>query len=214
MIRAISHWATVTQLGLAAAALAQLVIAFLPVADLWAVHHPGAESAALAATLRVGAWTLTMLSAAVAFAAIVAWAGRARANLAAFGIRSRRITDSVGRDPALRRRVTALVWLLRAAVAAGAVALVLAWAAGRDNAGEIGAVRGQARAGHPVDDALAGHLLGRQLVLNLPAAALFVLAAALALLLIARVTSAQYGRVASLRAQEAAAPAIGGTIGA
>jgi len=208
MIRAISAWATAAMCGIAATALVQLMIAFLPVADLRAVHHPGADSTAL----RAGAWALLIACGCFGCTSCAVWAARARANLVVFGLRSRRIVNSVGRAPELRRRMAVLTWLLRCTLLAGGVALLLAELAGRDNAAEIADVRRQARAGHPVDDALAAHLFGRQLVLHLPAAALFVLAAALALLIIARVTSAQYGRVARLRARDEAFAAVGGTI--
>ncbi|WP_432831640.1 hypothetical protein [Dactylosporangium sp. CA-092794] len=223
MIRAISGWATAAMLGLAATALVYLVIAFVPLADLWAAHHPGQRASAAAAAIRLSAWAALALAGAVAAVATGGWAGRARANLEAFGVRSRRIAHgSVGRSPALRRRMTALVWLLRGSLLAGCAAALLGWLAGQDNAAEIGDVRAQAAAGRPVDGALAADLFGRQLVLRLPAAALFVIAAAVAVVLVARVTSAQYGRVARLRgAAEAPDPARrsfvlrgGGTIGA
>ncbi|MFG2038322.1 hypothetical protein [Dactylosporangium sp. NPDC048998] len=200
MIRAISRWATVAMLGVAATALVDLAIAFLPLADLWAAHHPGPESAALATTIRIGAWTALAVTGVVTAVAAGGWAARARSNLAAFGVSSRRITHgSVGPLPGLRRRMTVLTWLLRATLLSGCAAMLVAWLAGLDNAAEIADVRRQAAAGLRVDDALAAHLFGRQLVLRLPAAALFVAAAVVALLLIARVTSAQYGRVARLR---------------
>ncbi|GAA3297458.1 hypothetical protein Dvina_49010 [Dactylosporangium vinaceum] len=198
MIRAISSWATAAMVFAAAAALTNLAMAFLPVVDLHAVHHPGPATTALATALRLVAGVL-LGGFALAFA--VAWAGwssRARKNLQGFGVRSRRVVDSIGRAPDVRRRMTTLTWALRGAVLAGGLALLLAWLGGRSTAGEIADVRAQARSGHPVDDALAAHLFGREVLLYLPSAALFVLVAVLALLFIARVTSAQYGRVARL----------------
>ncbi|WP_433080550.1 hypothetical protein ACQP1P_43425 [Dactylosporangium sp. CA-052675] len=207
MIRAISGPAAAAMLGVAAAALVNLGVAFLPLADLHAVHHPGVESATLALFLR---WFARTLLVGCLLVAAVAWAGwllRARGNLAAFGVPSRRVVDSVGRAPELRRRVTILQWSCYGTASVALVWVWVAWLAGRETAAEIASVREQARAGHPVDDALAAHLFGRELILHLPPAALFVLAAGAALLLIANVTSAQYGRVARLRG------AVGGTIG-
>jgi hypothetical protein len=199
-IRAISHWATAAMLGVAGTALAYLVIAFVPLADMWAVRRPGPDAAALAGTVRIAAWALLGGAAVVAAVATGGWVGRARSNLVAFGVRSRRLAHgSVGRSPALRRRMTVLTWLFRASLLTACGVALLGYLAGLDNAGEIGEVREQAAAGGRVDDALAAHLFGRQLMLRLPGAALFVIAAGFALLLIARVTSAQYGRVARLR---------------
>jgi len=214
VVGALSGRANAAMLLLAAAALVNLAMAFLPLADLHAAHHPGPEPAALATTLRAGGRALL---AGCVVAGGVAWAGwfiRARANLAAFGVRSRRVVDSVGRAPEVRRQITVLTWAFRGTVLAGAATLPVAWLAGRATAAEAGGVRARARAGHPVDDALAAHLFGRELLLHLPAAAFFVLATALGLMLIAHVTSAQYGRVARLRARDAAFAAVDGTIGA
>ncbi|WP_426507928.1 hypothetical protein ACPPVO_56375 [Dactylosporangium sp. McL0621] len=214
MIRAISGHASAAMLLVAAAALVNLGIAFLPLADLHALHHPGRESAALAITLRAGGWVLLAGCCLGAAAAWAGWLVRARANLVAFGVRSRRVVDSVGRAPEVRRRMTVFTWAFRGTLLAGAATLPVASLAGRETAAEMGGVRAQARAGQPVDDALAAHLFGRELVLYLPAAALFVLAAAFALLLIAHITSAQYGRVARLRARDSAvaSEAVDGTI--
>jgi hypothetical protein len=216
MIRALSRWATVAMVAVAGSALVYFASALLPLADLWSAHRPGAGRAALAAALRTAAWVALGTGLAVAAVAVGGWAARARSNLAAFGAGSRRLArGSVGRSPAIRRRMTALVWLLRAALFAGCAAALLGHLAGLDNAAEIGQVRAQAAAGRPVEHGLADHLFGRQLVLRLPGAALLVLAAALAVLLIGRVTSAQYGRVAHLRGTlMVPAAADGGTIGA
>ncbi|MFI5914649.1 hypothetical protein [Dactylosporangium sp. NPDC051541] len=204
VIRGISAWATAAMVCVAAAALTNLAAAFLPIVDLRAVHHPGPATTGLASALRVVA-ALVLFGFVLGFA--VAWGGwsrRARGNLLGFGVRSRRVVDSVGRAPEVRRRMRVLTWLLWSTVLAAVVTRLLAWSAGRSTAGEIGEVRAQAWAGQPVDDALAAHLFGRELVLGLPAAVLFVLAAALTMVFVGRVTSAQYGRVARLRARELA----------
>jgi hypothetical protein len=102
--------------------------------------------------------------------------------------------------------MTALVWLLWGSLFAGGAATLLGVLAGLPNRAEIGTVREVAADGGPVDRVLAADLFGRQLVLGLPGAALFVLAAAAAVGLIAAVTSAQYGRVARLRETAAGGP--------
>jgi len=208
-VRAISHWATAAMLGIAGSALVYLLIAFVPLADLWAVHRPGASPSALAGTVRIAAWILLGMTVAVAAFAFTGWARRAKSNLVAFGTRSRKLTHgSVGRSPVLRRRMTILTWLFWSSLGTGILTTALGAVAGLDNAGEIDDVRAQAAGGQPVDSVLAAHLFGRQLTLRLPGAALFVIAAVFALLLIARTTSAQYGRVARLRGATVLPPAF------
>ncbi|GGM16676.1 hypothetical protein ACFFX1_41020 [Dactylosporangium sucinum] len=205
-VRAIAHWATAAMLAVAGAALANLALAFAPLADIWAAHRPGAEPSALAGTVRIGLGIA--LAACLAATAVAArgWHARARGNLAAFGVADRRVTTgSVGRAPRQRRSMLVLTWVFRGLALAGAVATLLGVLSGLDNAVEIGRVRHLAAAGEPVDRALVAHLFGRQLVLRLPGAALLVGAAGAAVLLIARTTSAQYGRIARLRM-------VGGTI--
>lgn len=208
-VRAISHWATAAMLGIAGTALVHLLIAFVPLVDIWAVHRPGAGTAALAGTVRIVSWILFAATATVAAIAFTGWARRAKSNLVAFGTKSKKLTiGSVGRSPVLRRRMTILTWLFWAGLVTGCLATGLGTIAGLDNVREIGDVRDQAASGQPVDRALAAHLFGRQLTLRLPGAALFVIAAVFALLLIARITSAQYGRVARLRGATVLPPAF------
>ncbi|WP_327008269.1 hypothetical protein OHA72_14040 [Dactylosporangium sp. NBC_01737] len=201
-IRAISSWATAAMLTVAAAALTHLCVAFLPLLDIWAAHRPGSDVGAV----RLGAWAVLATTVVTAWVVFTGWARRARSNLVAFGIRTTSAmplldvaVGSVGRAPALRRSMTVLTWLwwigLLAALAAAALGVV----AGLENLREIDDVRDRVAAGGAVDRALVSHLFGRQLLLRLPGAALGVVAAAFALVLIARVTSAQYGRVARIR---------------
>lgn len=107
--------------------------------------------------------------------------------------------SSVHRTRASRRRMRVLVWLwwvaLVSAVGAFTAGLVV-WSASAQEAGEL---RTRVVAGQPFDAALAVGLFSRQVTLRLPSAVLFVVAAVLALLMIARVTNAQYARVAKLR---------------
>ena len=201
-IRAISSWATASMLAVAAAALTHLCVAFLPLADIWAAHRPGTDSGAV----RLGAWVVLATTVVTAWVVFAGWARRARSNLVAFGIRTTSAmplrdvaVGSVGRAPALRRSMTVLTWLWWLSLLATLLAVALGVLAGLDNLREIDDVRERVAAGGTVDRALVSHLFGRQLLLRLPGAALGVVAAAFALVLIARVTSAQYGRVARIR---------------
>jgi hypothetical protein len=107
--------------------------------------------------------------------------------------------SSVHRNQVSRRRMRVLVWLwwvvLVSAVGALAAGLVV-WSASAQEADQL---RTRVVAGEPLDAALAVGLFSRQVTLRLPSAVLFVVAAVLALLMIARVTNAQYARVAKLR---------------
>ncbi|MEU0554695.1 hypothetical protein [Dactylosporangium sp. NPDC006015] len=201
-IRAISGWATAAMLAVAGAALTHLCVAFLPLVDIWAAHRPGTDAAAV----RLGGWAALAVAVLTAWVAFAGWAGRARSNLAAFGIRATSAVPlmdvavgSVGRSPLLRRRMTVLTWLWWLGLLLTVTAVGVAVLAGLDNLREIDDVRERVAAGGTVDRALVSHLFGRQLLLRLPGAALGIAAAVVALILIARVTSAQYGRVARLR---------------
>jgi Domain of unknown function (DUF4328) len=108
---------------------------------------------------------------------------------------------SVGRSRprGARRRIAALVWTWWTVLMAAGSALVVAVAVGLDNDRELGGIRADLLSGLPVDGALARDLLGRQVALRLPSAALLVLAAVLAVLVVGRITGAQYAKVARLR---------------
>lgn len=201
-IRAISSWATAAMLAVAAAALTHLSVAFLPLVDIWAAHRPGSDASAV----RLGAWVVLATTVLIAWTVFAGWARRARSNLVAFGIRTTSAlplfdvaVGSVGRAPALRRRMTVLTWLWWISLLAALAVVALGVVAGLDNLREIDDVRDRVAAGGTVDQALVAHLFGRQLLLRLPGAVLSVVAAVFALVLIARVTSAQYGRVARIR---------------
>ncbi|MEV4509411.1 hypothetical protein AB0K00_10685 [Dactylosporangium sp. NPDC049525] len=201
-IRAISSWATAAMLTVAAAALTHLCTAFLPLVDIWAAHRPGSDVGAV----RLTGWVVLATTVLIAWAVFTGWARRARSNLVAFGIRTTSAmplmdvaVGSVGRAPALRRSMRVLTWLWWLSLLAALAAVALGVLAGLDNLREIADVRDRVAAGGTVDGALVSHLFGRQLLLRLPGAALSVVAAVFALVLIARVTSAQYGRVARIR---------------
>jgi hypothetical protein len=181
-------------------------VAFLPLIDIWAAHRPGGDASAVAGAVRLGAWAVFAAAVLTAWAVFAGWTRRARSNLVAFGIRTTSAmplldvaAGSVGRAPALRRRMTVLTWLWWLSLLAALAAVVLGVVVGLDNLREIDDVRDRVAAGRAVDGALVSHLFGRQLLLRLPGAVLSVVAAVFALVLIARVTSAQYGRVARIR---------------
>jgi hypothetical protein len=115
---------------------------------------------------------------------------------------------SVGRSRPrrARQRIAALVWVWWAGLLAALGALTVAVVAGLANVRELAEIRASMIAGLPVDQPLARHLLGRQVELRLPSAALLVLAAVLAMLVIAKVTRAQYAKVARLRMASAVPP--------
>ena len=115
---------------------------------------------------------------------------------------------SVGRSRPrrARRRLAALVWTWWVALMATLGALAFAVVGGLANVRELAGIRASMVAGLPVDQPLARHLLARQVELRLPSAALVVLAAALAIVVIAKVTGAQYAKVARLRAAPAVPP--------
>jgi hypothetical protein len=108
---------------------------------------------------------------------------------------------SVGRSRGggARRRMALLVWAWWATLVAALCAAGLGLVAGSDHAQELAGIRSAMAAGEPVEVPLAVDLLCHQVVQRLPSASLFVVAAALALLLVARVTNAQYAKVARLR---------------
>jgi hypothetical protein len=108
---------------------------------------------------------------------------------------------SVGRSrgTGARRRISILVWVWWTTLLTALCAAGLGLLAGADNAQELAGIRSAMATGEPVEVPLAVDLLGHQVAQRLPSASLFVVAAALALLLVARVTNAQYAKVARLR---------------
>jgi hypothetical protein len=108
---------------------------------------------------------------------------------------------SVGRSRGrgVRRRMAVLVWAWWAMLLAALFAAGLGLVAGGDNAQELAGIRSSMASGEPVEVPLAVGFFGHQVAQQLPAAALFVVAAVLAMLLVARVTNAQYAKVARLR---------------
>jgi hypothetical protein len=108
---------------------------------------------------------------------------------------------SIGRSRprCTRRNLAILVWVWWAGLMAALGAIVVGVVAGLDDTRELAGIRAAMLAGQAVEQPLALHLFGRQVALRLPSAALLVLAAALAVVMIAKITSAQYAKVARLR---------------
>jgi hypothetical protein len=217
-VRAISGWATTAMFAIAAFALAYLLDTLGPLVDAWAARRAG-TGARLAGVVQELGRAVPALTLALAVVSFVVWAAKARTNVRVLN-RQRTSLDrlplglwlilpplqmldlaarSVGRSTTLRRRAVRLVWLWWAAFGSALAALVGGLVAGADNAAETAALRARVAAGEPVDAGLAVDLFGRQVALRLPSAALFVVAAVLALLVIARVTNGQYAKVARLR---------------
>ena len=228
-VRAISGWATIAMLSIAVFTVAYLLDTLAPLVDVWAVQRDDVRVERLRTIAATGRQVMfaALVLAVLAFVvweararANVAVLARGRAvrpptlaerlsfwlwflpvtNLVLPPIRiAEAAASSVDRNQTARRRMRVLVWLwwvvFMLAVGAFVTGLVT-WSASAQEAGEL---RTRVEAGQPLDAALAIGLFSRQVTLRLPSAVLFVVAAVLALLMIARVTNAQYARVAKLR---------------
>jgi hypothetical protein len=223
-VQAISGWATAAMFSIATFALAYLLDTLSPLVDVWAARRAGA-GASVAGVVQALGWAVPALTLVLAVSSFVGWVAKARANVRVLS-RQRTFLDrlplglwlvpvtnlvlpplhlsdlaarSVGRGTRRRQSTVRLVWLWWATFVSALVAVAAGLSAGADNAAEMAGLRARVAAGEPVDVGLAVDLFGRQVVLRLPAAALFVVAAVLALLVIAKVTNAQYAKVAKLR---------------
>jgi hypothetical protein len=221
-VRPIAGWATATMAAIAACTLAYLWWTLEPLLDAWAAHREVAwvGRVDLAAEAAFGG------TAGVATVLFLVWLTKARANVRVFRggrftMRDRlaavvwlipatnlvlplmQVTDlavaSAGRDPGARRRMTTLVGLWWGANLATLLAYAGAVYEGRGYAIELHELHQGTARGKAVDAALAGDLFGGQVARALPSVVLILLAAVLALVVVARVTGAQYARVARLR---------------
>lgn len=220
-VRPIAGWATATMAGIAACTLAYLWWTLEPLLDAWATHRGRAVGVVDRAAELSFAGT-----ACLATALFLVWLTKARANVRVFRggrftVRDRlavvvwlipvtnlvlpllQATDlavaSAPREARARRRMTTLVGLWWGAN----LATLLAWAGavfkGRGYGAELRELHTRAGAGRPVDVSLAADLFGGEVARALPSVVLIMLAAVLALVVVARVTGAQYARVARLR---------------
>jgi len=221
-VRPIAGWATATMAAIAACTLAYLWWTLEPLLDAWAARREVAwvGRVDLAAEVAFGG------TAGVATVLFLVWLTKARANMRVFRggrftMRDRlaavvwlipatnlvlplmQVTDlavaSAGRDPGARRRMTTLVGLWWGANLATLLAYAGAVYEGRGYAIELHDLHQGTARGKAVDAALAGDLFGGQVARTLPSVVLILLAAVLALVVVARVTGAQYARVARLR---------------
>ena len=228
-MRAISGWATAAMLSIAVFTIAYLLDTLTPLVDVWAVRRQeisldelravsAAGHDAMLGALAVAGLTFVVWEARARANVAVLARGRAvrPPNMAErlsvwvwilpvtnLVLPPIRVADtaaaSVDRNRASRGRMRVLVWLWWITLVSAVGALVAGLVAGAGSAEEASELRERVVAGEPVDTALTVGLLSRQVALRLPSAALFVVAAALALLMLARVTNAQYARVAKLR---------------
>jgi hypothetical protein len=221
-VRPIAGWATATMAAIAACTVAYLWLTFEPLLDAWAARRTVAwvGGVDLAAVASFGG------TAALATMLFLVWLTKARANVRVFRggrftMRDRvaaavwlvpvtnlvlpllQTTDlavaSAGRDPRARRRMTTLVGLWWGAILATLLAYAGAAYEGHRYAAELRDLHDRTAHGRAVDVPLATDLFGGEVARALPSAVLLLLAAVLALVMVARVTGAQYARVARLR---------------
>ncbi len=218
--------------ALAAAAAADLLWAFTPLASLWAVHEaadrggetPGTVlifsylgAVALLAVTHVLTWALLAgwLYRAVGNARALSWSGRSAGFAAgawfiplANWVLPPFIVAGVARDSRWRRAGFAvwswwLSWL--AGVAALVAGTVLTWSV------ELGDIFAKVRGGETVNVDQASELLGYQIAGRLPGALLLLGAAVLGIVVVHGVTMAQYDRFDESRSDQARQVATSGT---
>jgi hypothetical protein len=221
-VRPIAGWATAAMAAIAACTLAYLWRAFEPLLDAWAARRVVGWVGVVDRAAMV-AFAGTAVLATVLF---LVWLTKARANVKVFrggrftardrfavGVWLVPVTNlvlpllqttdlavaSAGRDPKARRRMTTLVGLWWGAVMAALLAYAGSVYLGSGYTQELNQLHDGVAAGQPVDVSLAADLFGGEVARQLPAVVLILLAAVLALVVVARITGAQYARVARLR---------------
>jgi hypothetical protein len=215
--------------SIAVFSLAYLQDTLSPLVDIWAVQRGGAAVERLRLIAEVGRQVMLAALALAAFTFIIWEArARANVDVLARGRAVRPPTlaerlsvwlwflpvtnlllppvriaeaaaNSVDRNRAARLRMRILVWLWWTMLVGALAAFGAGLVAASGSAQEAAELRARVVAGEPIDASLAVGLFSREITVRLPSAVLFVLAAVLALLMIARVTNAQYARVAKLR---------------
>jgi hypothetical protein len=207
-IRPLTGWANAAMLGVAAGALSALLVAFLPLVEVWAVHrvaHTGGAvpyTVTLLAVAGVGAaFVLAHLFAGVA---LLVWSYRGYANLRAaprrrflpgFAVLAwfvPPLAPVVLGGLTGHRGTRRLAWAWWAVTVLALAALVAGAAWGYSP--ELRDIDRQLAAGDTVDLGLAGSALGRLVGATLPAAALYVGAAVLLLVVIHRITVLHHDR--------------------
>jgi hypothetical protein len=234
-VRAVAGWATATMLSVSGFALVNLLDAFNPLVEMWAVDRAastgGGTPAAVARLTRLAALGLLVLLYGLGALCFLVWLNRCRRNLAAFADARPSwpagmtvaiwfiplanligppfaVTDVVRNSvPADRRgRLIAAVRGWWALLLGGWVAMGLGLASLLGEVKELSRLREQLAAGETVDRALAAEVLGNQIAARLPSAALFVAAAVLLVVVVARVTEAQYARWDAFRQRVGSLP--------
>jgi hypothetical protein len=199
--------------ALAGAALTDLAWAFTPLASVWAAHEAAARGGQLPGAVlissQVGVLALMAVAHVAAWAFLVVWLLRAEANVRVLDLGQRPaglatraslvpafVVSAVARASRCRRPAT-LVWSWWFAWLAGVVAMLagtaLTWPS------ELRDMLAQVLDGATVDVDRAGELLGYQIAGRLPGAVLLLAAAVLGMVVVDRVTAAQYDRFDELR---------------
>jgi hypothetical protein len=226
-VRALNGWATAAVFTVAVSALTALVFAFVPLVEVWQAREVastgGTGPAAVVALTRLGVFALLVLAHLAAWICVLGWLYRAYANLRAFPdvrpefpvglalagwfipfanlvLPALVVSDLArGSDPPgpAGRRTRLLVWLWWPLyVLSGLVAAV---GSGYADDGQLAAVRAALDSGDTVDVGVAGEVFGREVAGLLPGMVLYLFSGVLLVILIHRVTAAQYDRIDLLR---------------
>jgi hypothetical protein len=202
--------------------LVTLVEAFVPLVGVWAAGQVADTGTGGPELLDQIVWFATsglrLLLYLIAAILFIAWLYRARANLRGLPEAYPRlpaglavagwfipianlllplfVVIDVGRASGCRGRIgrLAVAWW-----AAFVLAVLASLASLAGLGGELGRMRARLSAGTAVDQDRFGELVGQQVLWRLPGAVLFVAAAVLAMLVVARITAAQYDRIEASR---------------
>jgi hypothetical protein len=220
-VRSLHGWATSAMLCVAAAALAVLLAAFVPLVEVWAAYRVartgGTGPYAIVLVTESGVWAAVVLAHLAAGVCALVWLRRAYANLRALpGARPKYqpglavaawfipfanlvlpalvVADLAGYAG---RRVRWLVWAWWAAYVAAGVAWWVGFLSADRHA--VADVAAGLRSGTAGDPGVASHVLAHLVAGRLPWAVLSLAAAVLFLAVVDRVTAAQYASFDALR---------------
>jgi hypothetical protein len=233
-VRALNGWATAATFLVAVSALTALVYAFVPLVEVWQARQAdstGGDGPAAVVTLtRLGVFGLMVLVHLGAWTCVLGWLYRAYANLRAFPdvrpefpaglalggwfipfanlVLPALVVSDLARasePPGSGRHTRRLVWLWWPIYVLAA--LVAAVGSGYADDSQLTAVRAALASGDTVDVGVAGEVFGREVAGLLPGMALYLFAGVLLVVLIHRITAAQYDRIDLLR-QGPAVPVV------
>ncbi len=222
-MRSLHGWATAALLLIAVSALTSLVYAFVPLVEVWQarqVASTGGNGAAAVVTLtRLTVFLLLVLGHLGAWTSVLVWLYRAYANVRVFpGVRPAfpvglaiggwfvpfanlvlppLVVRDLARASEPAGRTRRLVWLWWAAYVLAGIGVVAG--SGYADDPELSGIRAALAGGDSVDTGVAGRVFGRQVNGVLPAMALYLFAGVLLMVLIHRITAAQYDRIDLLR---------------